>query len=333
MKSDFVYEHSAVDREDAALAGDGRFDGKVIDGHCHLASTRYVPDAVFSGLARNSLDRMEAAGRGVPFDRLKQLIRSQYQDHNGDRLIKEMGAANIESAVLLVPDFTYEMECELPYDVMVDEHVSVLQRHPGRFYLFYGVDPRYREAGLARFKRLVDRHGLDGIKLYPPCGYSPSDPELDAYYDICATIRAPVLSHTGPTFPTLRFSYAHPALIDGAAHRFPTVNFILAHGAVTHSHDALYQAAYRPNVFLDASGYLGIADVEAFNRQFRAICAHGIAHKIIFGTDWPIFRGQGDLKQAVERFVAPDGPLRDQPNAAAHKILRGTIAKLIRRSP
>lgn len=304
-------------------------DIRIVDGHCHLASARYFPDALFEGLARNNADRLQAADRPVPLDRLTAFIKSQYNDDHADRLVAEMDEAGIEQTVLLLPDFTHDMPCPLPYDEMVAEHAQVKQRHAGRFFLFYGVDPRYGDEGIGRFKALVDRFGIDGVKLYPPCGYSPSDPALDPVYDMCGALGIPVLLHTGPTVPSLRFDFADPELIDRAAHAFPDVRFILAHGAVNHADKALYQAMFRPNVFLDASGFLGVPDSRLFAEQFQMLCSHQIAHKVIFGTDWPIFRGQGDLRSAVARFRADDGPLCGRAPDEIRRIMGGTIRSLI----
>ncbi|WJN79079.1 hypothetical protein [Burkholderia anthina] len=34
-----------------------------------------------------------------------------------------------------------------------------------------------------------------------------------------------------------------------------------------------------------------------------------INHKILFGTDWPVFRNSGGHRKVMEQFLAPDGPL------------------------
>lgn len=54
-------------------------------------------------------------------------------------------------------------------------------------------------------------------------------------------------------------------------------------------------ATSRPNIYLDVSGFQGHV-----KRRLRQIFECGINHKLIFGTDWPVFRLQGPQKSFVE---------------------------------
>jgi predicted TIM-barrel fold metal-dependent hydrolase len=80
---------------------------------------------------------------------------------------------------------------------------------------------------------------------------------LDPYYEICAQRALPVLVHIGPTSPALSFEKTAPFDVDSAARRFPNVRFVLAHGAVAYVEEATMMCRYRPNVFLDISGFQG----------------------------------------------------------------------------
>src|SRR5690606_26723281 len=98
----------------------------------------------------------------------------------------------------------------------------ICERHPGRFYVFAGVDPRWGLDGIRLFERGVGEYGFHGLKLYPPCGYSPSDPRLYSLYEICASRGLPVLTHVGGTSPALAFDTSDPILLDQAARSFPS---------------------------------------------------------------------------------------------------------------
>jgi predicted TIM-barrel fold metal-dependent hydrolase len=52
----------------------------------------------------------------------------------------------------------------------------------------------------------------------------------------------------------------------------------------------------RPNIYVDVSGYEAFG-AAALNTLFR----RGINHKILFGTDWPVFRLQGRQTDLVEK--------------------------------
>ncbi|MBN3804058.1 amidohydrolase [Paraburkholderia sp. Ac-20336] len=285
------------------------YDGLVIDAHCHIASTRFIPPAFFEGLCRNVKVRLAATGVKKSLGELLDMYVKLSQDHQGDALVKEMDSAGIAQAVLLLPDFTYVMKSELTIDEMFAEHHQILARHAGRFFVFGGVDPRWGPDGLALFEKGVDRYGVAGLKLYPPCGYSPSDRLLYPFYELCNARQLPVLMHIGPTSPTLDFSYSHPDLLERAAMDFPDVNFILAHGAIHHVEACVNLCAYRPNVYLDISAFLASMHPQGWRAALADLFRMGINHKILFGTDWPVFRNSGGHRKVMDMFTAQDGPL------------------------
>jgi predicted TIM-barrel fold metal-dependent hydrolase len=144
------------------------------------------------------------------------------------------------------------------------------------------------------------RRGFAGLKLYPPCGFSPSDPRLDPYYEICAAHGLPVLTHTGPTSSVLPFKYAHPLEVDEAACRFPKVNFILAHGAVMWDDEAARIAEHRPNVYLDLSGFQSELKDNVIDEILKRHLRRRLSSRLLFGTDWPMHRFFGGQKAWVD---------------------------------
>jgi hypothetical protein len=230
------------------------------------------------------------------------------QDPLCDELVAEMDQAGISMSILLIPDFTYAMKgCSLTIEESFEKHRGVLARHPGRFKVFGGVDPRWGKSGIDLFERSISEFGFAGLKVYPACGFSPSDPAAFPFYELCAAHGLPVVIHIGPSSPVLSFENGSPFLVDQAARSFPAVNFILAHGSVNFTEECAMMCRYRPNVFLDISGFQNRLQDHA--AALKQVVAQGINHKVLFATDWPVFRLQGSQSRFVEIVQSAPGPL------------------------
>lgn len=273
---------------------------RIVDFHCHIASEMCFPPSFQDGIVANVATALES--RGIPARRAR-LAKAQagiLQDPLCDQLVQEMDDAGIAEAVLLLPDFTYALrDSTHSIEELVAHHRVVRDRHPGRFRVFVGIDPRWGSDGVDLFARSVTEHGFDGFKAYPPCGYTLSDKGLYPFYEICAAYGLPVLSHIGATAPVLDFEVAQPIYVDRPARDFPGVDFVLAHGSVHYPDECAMLCTNRPNVYLDVSGYetTPMAGLQAVFRR-------GINHKVLFGTDWPIFRLQGHQSDFVARLEA-----------------------------
>jgi predicted TIM-barrel fold metal-dependent hydrolase len=305
------------------------YTGTIIDSHCHVASTDFIPRDFIAGIARNVAAKLRATGVARSIDELSEAIRKQNQDHQADGFIRELDESGVSQAVLLLPDFTFTLKCDLTIAEMIERHRQICGRHPGRFFVFAGVDPRWGRDGLNLFEKTLQDPGFHGLKLYPPCGYSASDRALYPYYELCREYRAPVLLHVGPTAPTLSFNYSSPWLVDQAALDFPDVNFILAHAAVHFVEDCLTLAEYRPNIFLDISAFPAICPApNGWKPALRKFFQHGVNHKILFGSDWPL-SGTGRHRRLIQAFVSPEGPLNDISSAQRDWIMQANISRLI----
>lgn len=300
--------------------------GHIIDAHLHVASTRYLPTAFMQGVVENSARAIEARTATKP--NLKQLLDlylKQLQDHDCSQLLQQMDDANIDQAVLLLPDYTYALTgSELSIEEMFKGHHQLLQNNPDRFYVFAGVDPRWGKEGIDLFEKGVKEYGFKGLKIYPPCGYSPSDPSMYPFYEICQQQKIPVLMHVGGTSPVFELDMASPILVDKAARDFGDVNFILAHGAVAYTHECVMLASSRANIYIDISTYQKLP-VAHLNHVF----SKGINHKIIFGTDWPIFRMKGQQKNQLDSLFQLDSPLHTLEDWEVSAFFSGTIKYLM----
>lgn len=297
---------------------------EIIDAHCHIASMEHTPRSFVDGAIDNLETAMRAKGLSLPRGVLARSYEQRMQDGDCDELAAEMDAAGIVRTVLLAPDFTFALQdCDLTIAETFARHAAVRRRHPGRFEVFAGADPRWGRDGLDLFERYVAEEGFAGLKIYPPCGYSPNDPGLYPFYEICGHRGIPVLMHIGATSPCLSFEYASPLHADAACRAFPQVRFILAHAATAYTDECLMLAAFRPNVYVDISGFQGSPDPVA---AVSKVAGAGIAHKVLFGTDWPVFRLQG--RQSLFADKAMQG-LGDLSTADQALIMSRNAARLL----
>lgn len=302
----------------------------IIDAHCHIASELHTPRSFIDGAIANAVAALSALDIPGSGRRIAAAYEKKMQDPWCDELAAEMAEAGIDRSILLAADFTYALkDCRLTIEETFLAHRDVLRRHPGRFDVFGGVDPRWGADGVALFERGLVEFGFRGLKVYPPCGFSPGAPEMFPFYELCAHHRVPVVVHIGPTSPALSFATSNPFLIDEAARLFPSVNFVLAHGAVSFAEECAMLCAFRPNVHLDVSGYQSTLRAGAAGEALRRVTSRGINHKILFGTDWPVFRLQADQATVVEAITCADGPLAELSPVDRDLILRGNSARLV----
>jgi len=268
---------------------------------------------------------LEAQKINLRREKIADLYHQKLQDPLCDELAAEMERAGIAKSILLVPDFTWTLkDSRLTIAESFEKHRAVLERHPGKFEVFGGVDPRWGADGVALFERSLTEMGFRGMKVYPPCGFSASDPMMFPFYELCAAHRVPVVVHIGPTSPALSFENAYPFQVDEAARRFPTVNFILAHGSISFTEECAMLCAFRPNVFLDISAFQMSLRREGTSGSVRAAVSRGINHKILFATDWPVYRLQGDQQSFVEAVTAV---LTEVSDAEREMILHGNAER------
>jgi predicted TIM-barrel fold metal-dependent hydrolase len=302
---------------------------RVVDAHCHVPSERFTPRSFVLGAASNAHSMMTAAGLSQSLASVQDRYLVLMQDHDADSLVEGMDAAGIAKTVLLCPDFSYALpDCALTAEEALLAHRAILLRHAGRFEAFAGVDPRWGADGVALFERAVTQWGFSGFKIYPPCGYTASDPALFPFYEICAARSLPVVVHTGPTSPALSFHESRPFSCDVAAKSFPGATFILAHASIAFPDECIMMASFRPNVYLDISGFQKNLRSPTGLRDLERVLSAGIAHKILFGTDWPVFRELGTLTDAVAA-VEGDNALADLPPAQLNMVMSGNIERIL----
>jgi predicted TIM-barrel fold metal-dependent hydrolase len=306
-------------------------DFDIIDAHVHIPSQRYLPASFTSPIIDNIYSATRKYAPAVKRETLAETYKKNLTDHECDALIEEMDKSGVEKTILLLPDLTYPLkDLEYTIDEMIEMHIRVLDKYPGRFYLFAGVDPRWGEGGLALFHKYLEKGKIHGLKVYPPCGYYPTDEGLKPYYELCREKKLPVIFHTGPTSPVFQAKYSEIRYIDEVAHGNPEVDFILAHGGVMNIDEAVLLCAFRPNVYLDISGFLASFDPSGPMEALRLLFKRKINHKIIFGTDWPILGFKNTYATIIRKFKNPrTGVLNGITNLEKRFVLRDNILNLL----
>lgn len=185
----------------------------------------------------------------------------------------------------------------------INQFVANYTKHdPKRLIACGGLHPRHTTNIMADVDQLL-RLGLRMIKIHPPHqllfpnDYLHGVKELEIIYRAAEANGIPVMFHTGTSvFPGARNKYGDPIYVDDVAVDFPKLKIILAHGGRPLWMDtAFFLLRRHPNVYLDISGIPPKALLTYFPRL------NEIAHKTMFGTDWPS-PGVVEVKRNLDEF-------------------------------
>lgn len=131
------------------------------------------------------------------FERYANFIRIS-SDRKQEDIFKEVRAYYPLDArfVVLPMDMAYMDAGDVAVDLHAqhEELYQLAQKYPQQVIPFAAVDPR-RPQVLDMLKRLVEEKSFKGIKLYPPLGYDPRDPQLMPVYEYAERMNIPVMVH------------------------------------------------------------------------------------------------------------------------------------------
>ena len=234
--------------------------------------------------------------------------------------LKYLDAAGVDRAALinyLAPDvigFTSE----------VNQFIAdYTKEDPKRLISCGGLHPRHSQNIMADVEQIL-RLKIRMIKIHPPHqllfpnDYLRGVKELEIIYRAAEANGIPVMFHTGTSiFPGARNTYGDPIYVDDVAVDFPKMKILLAHGGrPLWMHTAFFLLRRHANVFLDISGIPPKFLLNYFPRLQE------IAHKTLFGTDWP-GPGVPEIKTNLDDFRAL--PLREETQ---REILSRTALKI-----
>jgi len=302
----------------------------IVDCHAHLANPGFFPSEFIDGIIDNLITTIDGSVSTHRRAALRRSYLEAFEDRDCDGLLREMDEAGIERVCLLIIDFEESgFRPKLDLATIFEEHSRIVLAHPDRFVVFAGVDPRKGPKALEFLRRGHADFGFQGLKLYPPCGFMPGSDIVEPLYEYCTKFNLPILVHIGPTVPCFGFEYSTPYALEPAVRRFPHATFILAHGAVKHIEDSISMARYRPNVYLDLSGYQVEYGRETLVDKLNELFEKRVNHKLLWGTDWPIFRMFGGQKTFLSLLTQPfnEGKLAIAPSEF-HAIMGTTFCNL-----
>src|SRR5580658_7070617 len=199
--------------------------------------------------------------------------------------LKYMDAAGIDRGVLI----NYVAPEVIGFTTAVNQWIAdYVKENPERLLSCGGLHPRHSHNILADVDHLL-RLKIRMIKIHPPHqllfpnDYLNGVKELEVIYRASEANGVPVMFHTGTSiFHGARNRYGDPIFVDDVAVDFPKMKILLAHGGrPLWMQTAFFLLRRHPNVYLDISGIPPKTLLKYFPRLEE------IAHKTLFGTDWP----------------------------------------------
>jgi predicted TIM-barrel fold metal-dependent hydrolase len=257
----------------------------ITDCHIHIQPLEMFKPAALALIKKNRTN----------FDQIAEFCNSP------KAFLKYLDSAGVGRAVLI----NYVAPEVIGFSPEVNQWVAGYARtDPRRLVPCGGLHPRHSPNIMADVEQIL-RLKIRMIKIHPPHqllfpnDYLHGVKELEIIYRAAEANGVPVMFHTGTSiFHGARNKYGDPIYIDDVAVDFPKLKIVMAHGGrPLWMQTAFFLLRRHPNVFLDISGIPPKALLKYFPRLDE------IAHKTLFGTDWP-GPGVPDIKKNLDDFMA-----------------------------
>ncbi len=255
----------------------------ITDCHIHIAPINlYNP---------NALELMKR--KRANFDQIVEYCRSP------QAFLKYLDRCGLDRAALI----NYVAPEVIGFTSEVNQFVADYTKYdPKRLISCGSLHPRHTANIMADVEHIL-RLGLRMIKIHPPHqllfpnDYLHGVKELEIIYRAAEANGIPIMFHTGTSiFPGARNKYGDPIYLDDVAVDFPKLKILMAHGGrPLWMNTAFFLIRRHANVYLDISGIPPKTLLQYFPRLDE------IAHKTLFGTDWP-GPGVPDVKQNLDEF-------------------------------
>jgi Predicted metal-dependent hydrolase of the TIM-barrel fold len=158
-----------------------------------------------------------------------------------------------------------------------------------RIVPFISVDPLKPNA-LEEFKEAVKKYEPVGIKFHPQLqGFDPRDRRFLRLMSLVDDRGIIAVFHTGTSGVgagernRIDLDFGRPIYLDAVAKDFPNVKIVMAHFGWPWTEEALAIAMFRPNVYLDLSGWSPKYIPEVIWKNLPRL-----SNKVLFGSDFPL---------------------------------------------
>jgi uncharacterized protein len=258
------------------------------DCHVHAFPPGMVPEPIHRARATARavrLGRDPAATVAETVERMKENV----DDPSADLIRRDLEAAGFTRAIM--PNIDWGLVAgditELSPPAQLEWARGIADRHRGFFTVLFGIDPRRPDAAKLAREALASGD-IAGIKLYPPCGFSPADEICEEIYEAVADAGAFVMFHTGrQTYPfDLSFGRLEP--YGAVQRRFPALRLVLGHaGWPFWGREACEIAAGHPTTWIEVSNWhRGIdTDLSRVQEFLRHAWRELGPRRVLFGSD------------------------------------------------
>jgi len=285
------------------------------NGYIDIVCNIYTPEAVANGWT--GLD-----------DDFKRQVRMPAEMFNGvtiEDYLRKMDRAGIERSLLIAVragDLRVRGSWEIPYAAIAE----IVARYPDRFSALAGIDQTRGMQGLRDLEHAVRELGFVGAHWYPHWfGCPPDAPQIYPYYAKCCELDVPIMMQVGHNLVYSKDrrlpSVARPILLDQVAIDFPELTIIGIHIGVPWTGEMISMCWKHDNIYTAGDAY---APKHWPPQYIRYADSYG-AHKVLFGTDWPVIDPERAVREIADFAMKPANHtrlMRDNALAIFKKIPR-----------
>lgn len=243
---------------------------RIIDAHCHI-----FPEAI-AKKATDSIDTFYGISKSG-------IIDACAFTGTAKSLIRQCDETGVERCVVTSVATTPHHAQSINSFIAMEESL-----YPDRFIGLGSLHPESK--ALEEDAEHLVELGLKGVKLHPDIqSFRVDDPRVIRIFEICNKKGLPVLLHTGDS----RYDNSNPDRVEKILRMFPDLTVIGAHlGGWSIWEDAYKTLSLYPNFYVDTCSSFYALSKETTR---KIIDAYG-TDRVVFGTDFPMWRQSEDLE-------------------------------------
>ncbi|MFH1091251.1 MAG: hypothetical protein V1742_06745, partial [Pseudomonadota bacterium] len=137
----------------------------IIDCHHHLnGGFDWRPDEFNQGFARAIMTNLKRlTGQDFNLDFVRDHIQPSFIDTNGDKVVERMDGAGVDKTIIFDVDYDFGMgEPKVSFFERHEFYTAALEKHPGRLYGLFAIDPR-RPQAVELTEKAIKHQGMIGV--------------------------------------------------------------------------------------------------------------------------------------------------------------------------